>query len=48
MENPKAPIKGREEVKQLVDSFYAKVRLDELIGPIFTDVAKVDWVRAVA
>lgn len=43
MNDPKLPIKSREDVKQLVDSFYSKVRLDELIGPIFNDVAKVDW-----
>lgn len=36
-------IKSRDEVIQIVDSFYAKVRLDPLIGPIFNDVAKVDW-----
>jgi hemoglobin len=33
----------REDVQLMVDSFYAKVRQDELIGPIFNDVAKVDW-----
>jgi hemoglobin len=33
----------REDIQTLVDSFYAKVRVDELIGPIFNDVAKVDW-----
>ena len=25
-----------------MDSFYAKAMVDELIGPIFTDVAKID------
>ena len=33
----------REDIQTLVDSFYAKVRVDELIGPVFNDVAKVDW-----
>lgn len=37
------PLETREDVKLLVDSFYAKVRADGYIGPIFTDVAKVDW-----
>lgn len=42
MATPKA-LENPDDVKLLVDSFYAKVRLDPLIGPIFTDVAKVDW-----
>jgi len=40
---PKPDIQGREEIVQLVDRFYDKVRRDELIGPVFNDVAKVDW-----
>jgi hemoglobin len=31
------------DVRQLVDSFYAKVRDDALLNPIFSDVAHVDW-----
>ena len=31
------------DVRQLVDSFYAKVRDDALLHPIFSDVAHVDW-----
>ena len=31
------------DVAMLVDRFYGKVRVDALIGPIFNDVAKVDW-----
>ena len=27
----------------LVDSFYARVQEDELLGPVFNDVARVDW-----
>ena len=42
--NPsKVPITGRDDVKQLVDSFYEKVKCDQLIGPIFNDIARVDW-----
>lgn len=37
-------ITGREQLKEIVDQFYAKVREDHLIGPIFNDVAKVNWV----
>ncbi|SFE36763.1 group III truncated hemoglobin [Spirosoma endophyticum] len=32
-----------EAVRFLVDSFYKKVQADTFIGPIFTDVAQVDW-----
>ncbi|GAB4034252.1 group III truncated hemoglobin [Spirosoma jeollabukense] len=32
-----------EAVRFLVDSFYKKVQGDTFIGPIFTDVAQVDW-----
>ena len=33
----------RKDVELLVDSFYDKVQQDDLIGYIFTDVAKVNW-----
>lgn len=36
-------IAGRAEIKILVDRFYDKIRADEVLGPIFNDVAKVDW-----
>lgn len=36
-------IEGRAEIERLVDRFYEKVRADELLGPIFDGVAKVDW-----
>jgi len=39
----KQTISSREQVIKIVDAFYAKVRNDELIGPIFTEQAKVDW-----
>lgn len=32
-----------EAVRLLVNSFYEKVQVDPLIGPIFMDVAEVDW-----
>ncbi|WII73711.1 group III truncated hemoglobin [Bdellovibrio sp. 22V] len=37
------PIETREDIELLVNSFYDKVRKDPLIGPIFNDVAQVDW-----
>lgn len=32
-----------DDVKLLVDSFYIKVRKNEVLGPIFNEVAKFDW-----
>jgi hemoglobin len=32
-----------QHIEQLVHRFYAKVRKDPLLGPVFNDVAKVDW-----
>lgn len=40
---PSRTLDSPEAVKFLVDSFYQKVQADTLIGPIFTDVAQVDW-----
>lgn len=31
------------DVRTLVDAFYAAVRADALLNPIFADVARVDW-----
>jgi hemoglobin len=31
------------DVRRLVDEFYAAIREDALLNPIFTDVAQVDW-----
>ena len=39
----KKDLEGREDVIRMVQSFYGLVQKDELIGPIFTDLAKVDW-----
>jgi hemoglobin len=36
-------IETRTEIVRLVDSFYAAVRSDDLLGPIFDDVAQTDW-----
>lgn len=36
-------IENREDIKLLVDQFYQKARKDELLGPVFNDIAKVDW-----
>lgn len=39
----KKEIENFEDVKLLVDSFYGKVRDNNLLGFIFDDVAKVNW-----
>lgn len=35
-------LENREDVSQLVRSFYAKVRVDEVLGPIFNGII-TDW-----
>ncbi|MGF6845957.1 hemoglobin [Chitinophaga sp. W3I9] len=39
----KREIANRDDIILLVNSFYDKVKADDLIGFIFNDVAKVDW-----
>ena len=36
-------IESRDDVKKLVDAFYAKVNEDDLLAPVFNDFAGVDW-----
>jgi len=36
-------LKGEEEVKIMVDSFYDKVNEDDLLSPIFNEFSKVNW-----
>lgn len=31
------------DIRLLVDEFYGAIRQDDLLNPIFTDVAQVDW-----
>lgn len=33
----------QDHIKNLVTHFYSKVQKDDLLGPIFNDVAQVDW-----
>jgi hemoglobin len=39
----KKDIENRADIELLINSFYKKVRADEVIGYIFIDVVKVDW-----
>jgi hemoglobin len=41
----KTDIHDREDIKILVDRFYEKVKKDNLIGPVFNDVVKVNWAK---
>ena len=38
----KTDIKDREDVSLLVNTFYAKVRNDKVLGPIFNNIIN-DW-----
>jgi hemoglobin len=38
-------IASRADIERMVDGFYARVREDDLLGPIFDDVAATDWAR---
>ena len=39
----KQDIQSHEDVVRLVDAFYERVQRDALLGPIFGEVAQVDW-----
>lgn len=36
-------IAGRAEIVALVNTFYDRVRADAILGPIFDEIARVDW-----
>jgi len=36
-------IATEQDIKLLVDSFYERVGRDDLLGPIFNEIAQVDW-----
>lgn len=39
----KSDITGSEDIVLMVNAFYDKIRQDELLGPIFDDIAGVNW-----
>ncbi|MBO0323784.1 group III truncated hemoglobin [Muricauda sp. CAU 1633] len=39
----KNEIRNREDIKLLVDTFYGKVKINPLLGPIFNDTIGDDW-----
>jgi len=40
---PSRDLDSPEEIAEMVRRFYADVAMDDLLGPMFNDVAKVDW-----
>lgn len=36
-------LSARPDIERLVDAFYDRVQADDLLGPIFNDIAQVDW-----
>jgi hemoglobin len=36
-------IKNKSDIETLINHFYGKIKLDELMGPIFNHIANVDW-----
>lgn len=45
MNSAMTDIASRADIERLVNDFYEHVRGDDLLGPIFDDVAHTDWVR---
>ena len=39
----KTDIRNRKDIEKLINAFYDKVKVDEVIGYFFNDVAKVNW-----
>lgn len=40
---PSRDLDSPEEIAEMVRRFYADVAMDDLLGPMFNDVAHVDW-----
>lgn len=40
---PTRDLDSPEEIAEMVRRFYADVAMDDLLGPMFNDVAQVDW-----
>ena len=43
MNQPRLDITDSRDVARLVNVFYDRVRDDDILGPIFNDIAHVDW-----
>ena len=43
MNDPHPDLDTPEHIDAMVRRFYADVNIDDLLGPVFNDVAQVDW-----
>jgi hemoglobin len=43
VESSRGDIESEEDIRRLVETFYERVNEDPVLGPIFNDVAKVNW-----
>ena len=41
--NDMTDLTSRTDIERLVDAFYERVRADDCLGPIFNDIARVEW-----
>lgn len=39
----KTDIQSKEDIVRLINTFYARVKVNGLIGHIFTEIAQLDW-----
>jgi hemoglobin len=39
----KSDIQSKHDIEILVEQFYQKIKADDLLGPVFTDIVKVNW-----
>ena len=39
----KTDIRSKDDIVRLIDTFYAKVKTNSLIGYIFTEIAQLNW-----
>lgn len=39
----KKNIEKNADIRLLIDSFYEKIKADDIIGPIFSDQTKINW-----
>lgn len=42
-QTPRLDLRDRTDIVRLVDRFYERIREDETLGPIFGQIAQVDW-----
>jgi hemoglobin len=43
LKQTKKDICSRKDIELLVSTFYNRVKADETLGPVFTEIAKINW-----